>query len=216
MELSKPAAIIFDWDNTLVNTWPTIHEALNKTFVEMGKEEWSLATTKQRVARSMRDSFPLIFGDNWEKAGEIYQQNFRAIHLQKLEALPDAEPVLQFLAESQVFVAVASNKKGDNLRKEISHIGWNKYFSNIVGASDTANDKPAPDPVYKALEGSSITASKQVWFIGDSAVDMECAYASGCLPVWYGEEPEGLKYQFSQIVANHLELLELLKCHIKK
>lgn len=216
MELTKPAAIIFDWDNTLVNSWGTIHVALANTFEAMGFEAWTMEQVKQRVARSMRDSFPLIFGDNWEKAAEIYQQNFRSIHLQKLESLPNAENVLKYLEQTQIYIAIASNKKGDTLRKEITHIGWGKYFSNIVGASDTANDKPAPDPVYKALEGSSIVASKQVWFIGDSAVDMECAHASGCLPVWYGEEPQELQYPFSQIVANHLKLLELLKCHTNK
>ena len=216
MELTRPAAIIFDWDNTLVNSWGTIHAALANTFEAMGLEEWTMEQVKQRVARSMRDSFPLIFGDNWEKAAEIYQQSFRSIHLQKLESLPNAENVLKYLEQTPIYIAIASNKKGDTLRKEINHIGWGKYFSKIVGASDTDNDKPAPDPVYKALEGSSIAASKQVWFIGDSAVDMECAHASGCLPVWYGEEPEELKYPFSQIVANHLELLELLKYHTNK
>jgi phosphoglycolate phosphatase len=27
-----PRAILFDWDNTLVDTWPTILDALNTTF----------------------------------------------------------------------------------------------------------------------------------------------------------------------------------------
>ena len=28
----KPCAILFDWDNTLVDSWPTILDALNTTF----------------------------------------------------------------------------------------------------------------------------------------------------------------------------------------
>ena len=28
--LPRPRAILFDWDNTLVDSWVTIHEALNK------------------------------------------------------------------------------------------------------------------------------------------------------------------------------------------
>ena len=87
MEIKKPKAVLFDWDNTLVNTWPVIHEALNKTFTELGHEPWPMDLVKQRVARSMRDSFPTIFGENWQAAGEKYQGHFRAIHLERLEAL---------------------------------------------------------------------------------------------------------------------------------
>jgi phosphoglycolate phosphatase len=28
-KLSIPRAILFDWDNTLVDTWPLIHTAMN-------------------------------------------------------------------------------------------------------------------------------------------------------------------------------------------
>ena len=29
LQLPKPKAVIFDWDNTLVNTWPIIHDEVN-------------------------------------------------------------------------------------------------------------------------------------------------------------------------------------------
>jgi phosphoglycolate phosphatase len=216
MELTRPKAILFDWDNTLVNTWPVIHAALHKTFVEMGREPWPIEVVKQRVARSMRDSFPTIFGNDWQKAGEIYQEHFRSTHLQNLEALPGASDMLAWLSKQPVYVAVVSNKKGVNLRAEAEHIGWSPYFRKVVGASDTANDKPSADPVLAALKDSGIAAGRDVWFIGDSAIDMECAHATGCVPVWYGELPfEPLKYPFSKSVANHAELKELLASRIK-
>ena len=64
--LKKPKAVIFDWDNTLVDTWPLIHRAINTTMNAMGKEEWSLQKVKDTVHKSMRESFPGIFGDNWQ------------------------------------------------------------------------------------------------------------------------------------------------------
>jgi len=33
--LVRPHAILFDWDNTLVDSWGTIHEALNAVMVAM-------------------------------------------------------------------------------------------------------------------------------------------------------------------------------------
>jgi phosphoglycolate phosphatase len=210
MELNKPKAILFDWDNTLVDTWPVIYEALNKTFTAMGHEPWSLDLVKQRVARSMRDSFPDIFGPDWQKAGEIYQANFRAIHLERLTPLEGAESMLAFLRKQPVYMAVVSNKKGVNLRKEVEHIQWGRYFDKVVGADDTPRDKPFPEPVLSALKGSPVEAGPDVWFIGDSAVDMECAQATGCTPVWYGELPEKLMYPFRRRFTSHTELTKAL------
>ena len=69
---TKPQGIIFDWDNTLVDTWPIIHDALNTTFRAFDKPEWTLTETKARVRHSLRDSFPPIFGDKWEQAGDVF------------------------------------------------------------------------------------------------------------------------------------------------
>lgn len=215
-DLPTPRAIIFDWDNTLVDTWPTIQEALNTTFARMGHPLWDLDMVKERVARSMRDSFPDIFGENWQEAATIYQSSFRAIHLNKLTALPGAAEMLASLSGKPVYLAIASNKKGPNLRIEAAHIGWDKYFGNIIGADDTPKDKPAPEPVHAALKGSNIVPGRDVWFIGDSPIDMECAHASGCTPVFYGELPQKpLAYPFSKHVGNHTELQQLLDSLLK-
>lgn len=185
----KPKAILFDWDNTLADTWPTIHEALTKTFKEMGKLPWTFEETKERVHRSLRDSFPEIFGKDWEKAGEIYLKTFEEIHLSRLQPLDGAEEMLKALLEKKdIYKAVVSNKTGHNLRKEISHLSWDKYFNKAVGAKDAKKDKPASDPVYLALEGSNILPSEDVWLIGDSVTDLECAHNSKCTSVFYGTE----------------------------
>ncbi|HLJ20402.1 MAG TPA: HAD hydrolase-like protein, partial [Stellaceae bacterium] len=63
--MERPRAILFDWDNTLVDSWPVIHEALVVTFEGMGHVPWTLEETKQRVRHSLRDAFPRLFGDRW-------------------------------------------------------------------------------------------------------------------------------------------------------
>ena len=88
--LPKPRAILFDWDNTLVDTWPLIHSALNMTLRYMGHPEWSLEKVHAEVKHSMRDSFPAMFGDRWEEAGKHYQASYRSINLSELTPLPGA------------------------------------------------------------------------------------------------------------------------------
>lgn len=190
MPLPKPHAVIFDWDNTLVNTWPIIHAALNATFAEMGKPLWTFDMTKQRVRKSMRDSFPEIFGENWERAGAFYQTQYRAHHLRDLEPLPDAERLLASIHEAGIYQVVVSNKKGPNLRQEADHLGWSRYFNRIIGSDDAARDKPFRDPVDLAFAESGLAAGPQSWFIGDSDIDLECAKNTGCTAILYGPTPK--------------------------
>ena len=220
MNLPKPKAIIFDWDNTLVNTWPVIHEAMVVTFTAMGQAPWTLQQTKERVRKSMRDAFPELFGDDWQKAGEIYQRAYRENSAAKLEPLPGALDVLKRIEALGLYNAVVSNKKGPVLRKEVTHMGWDHYFKTIVGADDAARDKPHADPVHMAFDKSGILPARDVWFVGDSDVDLECALNTGCTAILYGESakdhPEYSHTHFQGMpyhahVHDHAQTLELLK-----
>ena len=56
-----PKALVFDWDNTLVDSWVMIHRALERTFIAMGRRPWTLDEAKRRVRASARDAFPKLF-----------------------------------------------------------------------------------------------------------------------------------------------------------
>jgi phosphoglycolate phosphatase len=178
-----PKAVLFDWDNTLVNTWDVIHDAMNVTLTAHGQEPWTLAQTRQRVRRSMRDAFPDLFGERWQEAGERFYARYQEIHLDKLNPSPGARQMLDDLTSAGVYLGVVSNKLGSYLREEAAHMGWSGYFGRLVGALDAAHDKPARDTVELALDGSGIGPGPAVWFAGDTAIDLECAGNSGCTPV---------------------------------
>src|SRR5690348_16065718 len=89
--LRMPRAILFDWDNTLVDSWGTIHDALNFLMRTMERPEWTLAETRERVRLSLREAFPFYFGERWEEARSIYLDHFSAIHLERLTPLPGRE-----------------------------------------------------------------------------------------------------------------------------
>jgi len=109
---SRPRALLFDWDNTLVDSWGTIHAALVITFEAMGHAPWTMAETKLRVARSLRDSFPALFGERWEEARQLYLDTFTAIHLERLKPVDGAEALLEELAAAGFYLGVVSNKTG--------------------------------------------------------------------------------------------------------
>jgi len=188
---TKPKAILFDWDNTLVDSWPVIQDALNITLTTYGLEPWTLAETKERVRKSMRDSFPALFGDQWEVAGEVFYERYAAIHIEKIEPIDHVADLLASLHAEGVYLSIVSNKKGEYLRQEARHLGWDRYFNHLVGALDAPQDKPALAPVSMALEGSGLAPGRDVWFVGDADIDMECAIKTGCVPVLIrSEEPK--------------------------
>lgn len=190
---SLPRAVLYDWDNTLVDTWGTIIAALNHTLVRFGQDAWSAAEARRRVKRSLRDSFPELFGDRWTDArGEFYAY-FERHHLEHLNPLPGAEALVRALHARGVYQAVVSNKTGRYLRAEAEALGWTGYFGRLVGSQDAAFDKPHGAVITMALEPAGLSPGGDVWFIGDADIDMECAHAAGLHPVLVGDaEGEGL------------------------
>jgi len=186
MLTQRPQAILFDWDNTLVDSWVTIHQALNTVMTGMGKPLWSLQETKRRVRLSLRESFPLHFGDRWEEARRLYLDTFARIHLDQLTALPGRGELLEQLSDEGIFLGVVSNKTGALLRREVERLGWSAFFGRVIGAGDALSDKPDAAPVTLALEPSGVGSGETVWLVGDTGVDMECARNGGCVPVLLG------------------------------
>jgi len=182
-----PAAILFDWDQTLVDSFGTITEALNATFVHFGLPEWTLAETRQRARKSIRDSFPELFGADAKTAAAHFQAAFEARHLERLTALPGAGDLIAKVAATGTGQAVVSNKTGRFLRREAAHLGWSDHFKILVGAGDAAADKPDPAVIEMALAPFDLAPGPDVWFVGDTAIDMECALRAGCLPILIGD-----------------------------
>jgi phosphoglycolate phosphatase len=191
LALPRPRAVLFDWDNTLVDTWPCIGRATNITLEAMGMAPWSEAEIRARVAGSLRDTFPRIYGERWREARDIYYRAFGDVHLDMLRSLPSAEDVLAVSREAGLYLGVVSNKTGRYLRAEAEHLGWAGYFASIVGAQDASRDKPDPAPVHLALSQGNIPAGADVWFVGDAPIDVICGLAAGCTTIFVGPEPSG-------------------------
>ena len=187
--LPPPRAILFDWDNTLADNWAAIHDAMNATLVAMGQAPWTMEQSRNSIKASLRDSFPLLFGERWRDAVGIYRDAFERAHLTSLREMPAAGALLAELRDRGLYLAVVSNKAGRYLRVEAAHLGWTSYFRRLVGAHDAETDKPTVAPVELALAGSSIERGPEVWFVGDADIDMVCAVNAGCTPVLLRDRP---------------------------
>jgi phosphoglycolate phosphatase-like HAD superfamily hydrolase len=85
---AQPRALLFDWDNTLVDNWDVITEAMNAVYDAFGMARWTVGDAKSRIRESMRDAFPKAFGDRAKEAGRIFSDYFAAHHLDGLQEMP--------------------------------------------------------------------------------------------------------------------------------
>jgi phosphoglycolate phosphatase len=187
-----PKAVLFDWDGTLVNSWPIIHESMNRTLDAMGFEQWTMEETTERVRKSLREAFPELFGDKWEDARDIFYGAYREVHLERIEKIDGAEDLIGALEAVGCHLGVVSNKSGGHLRAESTKLGWDRFFEGfLVGATDAPRDKPATDPIFMALAGTGLTPDPDIWFIGDTWVDIACGNAAGCSTFLIGDNNPG-------------------------
>jgi phosphoglycolate phosphatase len=140
--------------------------------------------TRNRVRVSLRESFPVMFGDKWEHARDIFYQTLTDRHLDLVSPMPGVPEVLEAgIAWPQ---GVVSNKAGSFLRREVTHLGWSRFFGSVIGAGDAAIDKPDPAPIHLALSQLGRPPDPSVWYMGDTALDMQAARAAGVTAVLVG------------------------------
>ena len=71
-EEGLPKAILFDWDNTLVDSWRTTYHVFNKILDYYGRPLLTEGQFFERPQISVKDSFPHTFGDNLREVQRIY------------------------------------------------------------------------------------------------------------------------------------------------
>jgi phosphoglycolate phosphatase len=180
----RPSVLLYDWDNTLVDGWAGIAAALNAAFAEFGHPLWSVEDTRSRVRVSLRESFPVMFGNHLERARDIFYEALAAQHLDHISAMAGVPDVLESGAAWPQ--GVVSNKAGVFLRREVTHLGWARFFGPVIGAGDAAADKPDPAPLHLALAQLGRTPDPSVWYMGDTTLDMQAARAAGVTAVLIG------------------------------
>jgi phosphoglycolate phosphatase len=202
---TKPTAILFDWDNTLVDTWPMIQAGMRAVFENRGLTPWTLQEVKEKCHASGREAFPKLFPDDWQSALDDFYEHVRDRHLNDITLLPFVHKLLEQLIAHEIPIGIVSNKTKALLVKEIDHFGFSNYFRTIIGAGDAVRDKPDAAPLLMALEQLEVEPSMNVWMIGDTPVDWQAAHAASVYAIGIGACPENVNNIAPNIMFNDLE-----------
>ena len=142
--------------------------------------------------------------------------------------LPNSLNLIKQIQQQEILQFLVSNKIGATLRLEANKLGIDDYFFAIIGAGDAYYDKPDPAPLQLALLGSDLDIKQdEIWFVGDTIADVECAYNAGCTPIVYGHSDNQISQSINSkllqegknnkgsipLYFNHQELIDILKSY---
>ncbi|MDD3370305.1 MAG: HAD family hydrolase [Alphaproteobacteria bacterium] len=212
MTKALPRAVIFDWDNTLVDSWGAIAEAINYARARYGLTTWNRDEIMANCTRSAREAFPDWFGDKWQEAWVEYYDYFAKVRQRMgINKANGATELLEWLQSKEIPAVVVSNKSGEQLRIEAVHLEWNKYFAALVGAHDAPYDKPAREHADHALMQVGMEGGSDIWFIGDSITDIACARNAKCKPILIGTREDAEELGVDMFFRDCAAVLEKLK-----
>jgi len=183
-----PFAMVYDWDNTLIDTFPLLFEVTNLTRTTFGLEAWDEQTAKRNMRLPAREVWPGIFGaDRWQEAHQFYMGHMRARHLQDMAILDGAVELIAYAGQRGIKQAVFSNKNCLLLRDEVAHFEGGRLFEAVIGNGDYEGlGKPDPAGLHFVLKVMGLESKdySNTWYLGDTENDLKTAHAAGVIPVF--------------------------------
>jgi len=187
----------------------------------------------KKVSRT--DLLEVLFGRD-EEAKEIAHRAFSRCYGQHYGDVSPFEPgvreVLSQIRKLGIRIGILSNRVREFLEHELEFVEagtWFRLFDAVVAGDDTPRLKPAPDPIYQALDQMKARRGPDVWYVGDSTTDVVAARNAGITSIFFNgagwsrswirnifpgtdEFPEQPDY----VVGNFDELLALVRHSIER
>ncbi len=179
-----PDAIFWDWDGTIVNSYNMLSETHNYTLRKLGMNELKKGEFKDYFGKERMFIFSSIYGDNMERAAEIFQKRVM-VNSHMIKPMDGVIEVLDFLKIRGVVLGLVTNKRRCFVEKELEHTGFKEFLPIVVCAGEAQQDKPYPDPLLMALENAGLSLLKhRIWYVGDTETDLKCAAKARCESVF--------------------------------
>jgi HAD superfamily hydrolase (TIGR01509 family) len=189
-----PAAVVFDLDGTLADSFAGIRLALNEALAEEGIPEQDLDWVRVHVGRGALELVRDAVGDRPDRAflavmTARYLELYRATFLERTPPLPGAAEALEFVAAGTAGrVAVVSNKDEELSRLWLRHAGLERLVRAVVGPDTYGVRKPDPGALLPVLRGFGVAPASAL-VVGDMVVDVAAGAGVGTPVVGVNADP---------------------------
>ena len=165
--------ILWDWDNTLVDTFGAILAAQNVMRQAYNLEPWTADDAKIAMNTSGRNLIANLVGaENAVEARKIFLAAYEK-SAAEITLKDGAQEIMQYAKDKGYINVLASNKAGNILRNEVETLGMTSFFDKIVGAEDFDNDKPSKEFTDLAIQGYT---PNEIYSIGDGKADISMGH----------------------------------------
>jgi pyrophosphatase PpaX len=205
--------VLFDLDGTVVDSGAMILASFRyatKTVLDRDVSDAELLAT---VGTPLREQMRLIDAERADELVDVYRAHNVPLH-EELEACDGMLDVLSRLSDEGRRLGIVTAKRGTTVELAFAVLPLKDYFDVVVTVDDAERHKPAPDPLFVALDRLEARAEEAA-YVGDSPFDVAAAKAAGVFAVavtWGGIHSEdALRAEDPDaIVSTPEELLDVL------
>jgi pyrophosphatase PpaX len=189
--------VIFDFDGTLVDSYPLIEEAFAHVMQTHRLSDEARQLFRRSRGLPLPEQMKLIAPDTWEDLVCTYREaDSRLGHAKLFRGIPT---LVRTLHRQDVRLAVVSCKRRALVEAELEATRLRPYFNLIIGFEDVTPPKPAPEPLLAAISRLGLTRATTL-YVGDSPVDLQTGKAARVrtvLATW------GLSPEFRKELEKH-------------
>lgn len=211
--LTKPKAIAFDFDGTLVdsvdymaNTWLELARSM-KIKPEVNVRDL-MGMTGTQIARVLAKGDKALIARMMTKRREYFDVDR---YLKSVKLFPESAAVLAELKRRGYGMAVASSATTERVRQLAEAFQVSRFFDVIVGGDEVTRSKPSPDLVLEAARRLRVRVSRMA-YVGDTNHDVEAARKAGSVTVlvlrggldYQGPQPDLLVNSLSGLLDSFL------------
>lgn len=183
---SRPQAVIFDLDGTIVDNMALHAEAFAVFAERHGLPPLTQADRAKLDGRRNSEIFPVLFDremtrEEWQAYEEEKEALYRDLSRGRLTVVDGLPALLERLNAVQVAMALATSAPALNVAHTLSEVGLTHAFSTIVRGDQVGRGKPAPDVFIEASRQLAVAPEACVVF-EDAPMGIVAARAAG-MPV---------------------------------
>lgn len=181
--LSRPQAVLFDLDGTLVDTADDLGAALNHVLAHVGKPLCEPQQYRPVASHGAKGLLELGFGADlvnysFAELRQMFLQYY-ALHIADHSILfAGAETLLQQLGRADIPWGIVTNKPYKLAASLLRQLPALADCRILLGGDSLAQRKPDPTPLWVACHQLQV-APQHCWYLGDAERDIAAGRRAG-------------------------------------